>query len=119
LAEYQSAASIYVAPALYEPFGLTVLEAALSGCALVLSDIPSFRENWSGAALLIPTNDQDQWCTTLNHLINERDARLALARLAQRRAIELQPEEIGARYFTTYCEVLANQADAHLEIIAE
>jgi glycogen synthase len=119
LAEYQSAASIYVAPALYEPFGLTVLEAALSGCALVLSDIPSFRENWSGAALLIPTNDQDQWCAMLNHLINDRDGRLGLARLAQSRAAELQPEEIGTRYFTTYCDVLANQADAQMETIAE
>jgi glycogen(starch) synthase len=119
LAEYQSAASIYVAPALYEPFGLTVLEAALSGCALVLSDIPSFRENWSGAALLIRTNDQDEWCATLNKLIDERESRLALARLAQSRAAELQPEEIGSRYFTTYCEVLANHADAHMEIIAE
>ncbi len=35
---------------LYEPFGLSVLEAALSGCALVLGDIPSLRENWDGAA---------------------------------------------------------------------
>lgn len=51
LAEYLSTAAIYAGPALYEPFGLAVLEAALSGCALVLSDIPSFRENWSGAAL--------------------------------------------------------------------
>lgn len=118
LAEYQSAASIYVAPALYEPFGLTVLEAALCGCALVLSDIPSFRENWSGAALLISTNDQDEWCATLNNLIDEPEARLALARLAQSRAAELQPEEIGSRYFSTYCEVLAKHADAHMEIIA-
>ena len=31
-----SAASVYVLPAKYEPFGLSVLEAALSGCALVL-----------------------------------------------------------------------------------
>ncbi len=32
-------------PARYEPFGLSVLEAALSGCALVLGDIPSLRES--------------------------------------------------------------------------
>lgn len=117
LAEYLSAASIYVSPALYEPFGLTVLEAALSGCALVLSDIPSFRENWSGAALLIPPNDQDEWCATLNNLADDRESRSALTRQAQNRAAELQPEEIGSRYFATYCEVLSRQANAPMENI--
>jgi glycosyltransferase involved in cell wall biosynthesis len=52
-------AAIFVSPALYEPFGLSVLEAAAAGCALVLSDIPTFRELWSGAALFVdPTDDR-------------------------------------------------------------
>ena len=38
----------------YEPFGLAVLEAAQAGCALVLSDIPTFRELWDGAAMFVP-----------------------------------------------------------------
>ena len=38
-------AGIYALPAVYEPFGLSVLEAALSGCALVLGDIPSLARN--------------------------------------------------------------------------
>ena len=46
-------ASIFVAPARYEPFGLTILEAAAAGCALVLGDIPSLRENWAGAAVFV------------------------------------------------------------------
>ena len=46
LAGHLGSASIYALPALYEPFGLSVLEAALSGCALVLGDIPSLRELW-------------------------------------------------------------------------
>ena len=37
-----SRAAIFFSPALYEPFGLGVLEAAARGCALVLADIPSF-----------------------------------------------------------------------------
>jgi glycogen(starch) synthase len=112
LAEYLSMASIYAAPALYEPFGLTVLEAALSGCALVLSDIPSFRENWSGSALLIPADDHDEWCAALNSLADDHEARSVLARQAQDRAVALQPDEIGSRYFTAYCEVLAHCATA-------
>src|SRR5439155_1168938 len=50
-------ASIYAWPARYEPFGLSVLEAALSGCALVLGDIPSLRELWEGAAWFVPADD--------------------------------------------------------------
>jgi glycosyltransferase involved in cell wall biosynthesis len=50
-------AAIFVSPALYEPFGLSVLEAASAGCALVLSDIPTFRELWSGAALFVDPAD--------------------------------------------------------------
>ena len=46
LRQWFSRAGIYALPALYEPFGLSVLEAALSGCALVLGDIPSLREIW-------------------------------------------------------------------------
>src|SRR5207253_5156707 len=44
LAELRREAAIYAAPALYEPFGLGILEAARDGCALVLGDIPSLRE---------------------------------------------------------------------------
>jgi glycogen(starch) synthase len=115
LAEQMSAAAIYAAPALYEPFGLTVLEAALSGCALVLSDIPSFRENWSEAALLISTNDRNEWCAALNKLSNDGPLRETLARRALDRAAALEPEKIGSRYFDAYCAVLANQVSDHRE----
>ena len=46
-------ASLYVGASLYEPFGLAPLEAALRGCALVLSDIGSFRELWDGCARVL------------------------------------------------------------------
>ncbi len=41
---------LYVAPSLYEPFGLSPLEAAGHGCGLLLTGIGSFRELWTGAA---------------------------------------------------------------------
>lgn len=48
---------IFLSSALYEPFGLAVLEAAQAGCPLVLADIPTFRELWDGAALFVPAQD--------------------------------------------------------------
>ena len=41
-----STCATYAATSRYEPFGLAPLEAALSKCALILNDIPSFRELW-------------------------------------------------------------------------
>src|SRR3989337_4576415 len=48
ISAWYARASIYALPARYEPFGLSVLEAATAGCALVLGDIPSLRANWTG-----------------------------------------------------------------------
>ena len=63
LAGWLRAAAIYALPARYEPFGLVRLEAALSGCALVLGDIPSLREVWGDAALFVAPDDtrRSQW----------------------------------------------------------
>lgn len=54
LASEYAGASVFASLARYEPFGLAVLEAAQAGRALVLSDIPTFRELWDGAALFVP-----------------------------------------------------------------
>jgi len=50
-------ASIYISPARYDPFGLLPLQAALNGCALLLSDIPSYRELWDGVACFFRADD--------------------------------------------------------------
>jgi CDP-paratose 2-epimerase len=52
-----AASPVYASPALYEPFGLAVLEAAQAGCALVLSDIPTHREIWGEAAVFASPRD--------------------------------------------------------------
>ncbi len=57
LRDLYSRTAIYVATSRYEPFGLAPLEAALSGCALVLSDLPTLREIWSDAAVFYPAGD--------------------------------------------------------------
>ena len=75
--------SVFAAPALYEPFGLAVLEAAQSGLALVLSDIPTFRELWDGAALFVPPSDPAAWRAALERALA---APHSLAALAQKRA---------------------------------
>src|SRR3954447_4167657 len=108
LAERLGSAAIYAAPARYEPFGLGILEAAASGCALVLGDIPSLRENWDGAALFVPPNDATAWRTTLSCLIACDSRRDALGAVARRRALNFTRERIGVRYAELYRELLGS-----------
>jgi len=57
LRQLYSRASIYAATSRYEPFGLAPLEAALSRCAIVANDIPSFHEIWGDSAYYFSLND--------------------------------------------------------------
>lgn len=102
-AEYARAA-IYAHPARYEPFGLSVLEAALSGCALVLGDIPSLRENWEGAAVFVNPNSDLELETALNTLIEFEEPRRDLQALAHRRALTFSAANTVSAYLTLYPE---------------
>jgi glycogen(starch) synthase len=86
MAQQLGRATIFAAPARYEPFGLAVLEAAASGCALVLGDIPSLRENWNGAALFVDPENPPELAGAINALIAEPQRRSQLAAAARRRA---------------------------------
>lgn len=102
LAGWYARAAIYALPARYEPFGLSVLEAALSGCALVLGDIPSLRELWNGAAIFVPPDDCEALIAACNGLINDRSAREELARASANRARLFTPERMASGYLETY-----------------
>jgi glycosyltransferase involved in cell wall biosynthesis len=82
LADEYARAAVFVSTALYEPFGLAVLEAAQGGCALLLSDIPTFRELWQDVAIFIPPRDPDRIAYELDRLLRDpplRDERGAAA----------------------------------------
>lgn len=51
------AASLFVMPSLYEGFGIPILEAMLSECPVLASDIPVLRETGGDAALYTDTTD--------------------------------------------------------------
>jgi glycosyltransferase involved in cell wall biosynthesis len=77
---------IFASAALYEPFGLGVLEAAQAGCALVLSDIPTFRELWEGAALFVPADSPETFAAAFRQLLADPDEAEWWGRLARVRA---------------------------------
>lgn len=102
LAAWYGRASVYALPARYEPFGLSVLEAALSGCALVLGDVPSLRETWEGAARFVDPEDPAELAECLRELATDAAGRLELAATALGRALELTPERQAQRYLGVY-----------------
>jgi glycosyltransferase involved in cell wall biosynthesis len=83
-----SRASIFAATARYEPLGMPILEAALSRCAIIANDIPSFREIWGDAALYFRTNDADSLAESIRLLNSDRAMCRAYAELAYTRARE-------------------------------
>ena len=105
-----AAASIYALPARYEPFGISILEAAMSACALVIGDIPSLRENWEGAALLVTPHDHIGLRRTLERLIDDNAMRAELSALALERARELGPTKMAESYLDLYSELISHHA---------
>ncbi len=101
VANWMGRASIYLFPAKYEPFGLSVLEAGLCGCALVLGDIESLREVWGDAALYVSPGDRDETADTVKKLIENQALLFSYSQRALNRA----------RIFTA-----AKMADAYVEI---
>ncbi len=95
-------AAIYALPARYEPFGLSILEAALAGCALVIGDIATLRELWDGCAVFVPPDDDGALAEAISGLIGDLPRRRRLARLARRRARGLGPEPMTASYLAAY-----------------
>jgi len=103
---------IFVSSALYEPFGLTALEAAQAGCALVLSDIPTFRELWDGAALFAPARDENAFASAATTLLEDRLLRRRLERAAHERARRYKLEAMGQRMVALYDELVGKGAPA-------
>jgi glycosyltransferase involved in cell wall biosynthesis len=106
LASMESAA-IFAHPAFYEPFGLSVLEAAQAGCCLVLSDIPSLRELWSDAAVFIDPRNPEAWVSELNLLAGDKERRKRFASRAQANAARYTAHSTANQYGALYRSLLS------------
>lgn len=104
-------AAIYALPARYEPFGLSVLEAAMAGCALVLGDIPSLRENWTGAAVFVPPDNRRALAGALRRLMDDPEACRRLGALAQGRARRFDMTTTAGSYLAAYRDAVMPALD--------
>jgi glycosyltransferase involved in cell wall biosynthesis len=112
-------AAIFASPAYYEPFGLSVLEAAAAGCALVLSDIPTFRELWDGAAIFIDPADSRKWHRSLGQLCADDHKRRVLQQKAGERARQFSLIRTAEAYQRLYRALLgATSREKSIEVHA-
>ena len=107
LARLLARAAVFVHPARYEPFGLGPLEAALSGCALVLGDIPTLREVWGTAATYVDPDDGRGLASVLDGLLADPARAAVLGDQARRRAQTYHPAAMADAYLAAYRSLLS------------
>lgn len=107
LRQLYSGASIYIATSQYEPFGLAPVEAALSRCALLASDIPTFREVWGDNAVYFTNNDPQSLETALFRLCADADAIRDLgARALQHARTRYSAARMAKEYLELYASLV-------------
>ncbi|PVE25933.1 glycosyl transferase family 1 [Microvirga sp. KLBC 81] len=111
IARYLSSQPIFVSAAKYEPFGLAVLEAAQAGCALVLSDIPTFRELWDGEAAFVVPDDDQALAQVLDRLASDESTRRQLGEAAKKRAASYSVEAMSAGILEAYRSLLPSRPE--------
>jgi glycosyltransferase involved in cell wall biosynthesis len=108
-------AAVFVSPSLYEPFGLAALEAAEAGAALVLADIPTYRENWEGTALFFDPRQPEALARAVGAYAGDPGLRRTMAAKATARAADFTPARQLRGVLAAYDAAMAkarNPADA-------
>ncbi|RFZ82773.1 glycosyltransferase [Mucilaginibacter terrenus] len=109
VSEHLPESYIYIMPAKYEPFGLSVLEAALSGCLLLLADIPTFRELWSDAALFFNPNDPLELDQLLDYVILHPVECGQMIERSSKRSKNLSLENMANSYVSLYKSLIREE----------
>ncbi|HEX8546174.1 MAG TPA: glycosyltransferase family 4 protein [Cytophagaceae bacterium] len=104
--EWLSKASIYVLPVKYEPFGLSLLEAAMSRCAIVAGKTESLVEIWKDAATFVDQQDPEALLSAILNLIENGLFRKIIAGEVYNRSLRYTSHRMGAEYFETYMNLL-------------
>jgi glycogen(starch) synthase len=103
LRELFAQTAIYAATSRYEPFGLAPLEAALSRCAIIANDIPTFHEIWGDSALYFRWNDAESLHEHMVSLSADSELRTSYANKAYARACQrFISERIVEDYLNLY-----------------
>lgn len=109
-----ASASVFVFPSIAENFPISLLEAMLSGAAIVASDLPACREVLGDAALYTRAGDVESLRKYLLCLVNDSEKRDRYASLARRRVLDsfVWPR-IGTQYDELFTALTASTHSNH------
>lgn len=99
---YLADSCFFVLPAKYEPFGLSALEAALSGCLLLLAENPTLKELWQDTALYFDPDKPEEIDRLLDDLNNHPEKITCLVERSLARAKSFSLEQMVAKYLELY-----------------
>ncbi|GBC98641.1 N-acetylgalactosamine-N, N'-diacetylbacillosaminyl-diphospho-undecaprenol4-alpha-N-acetylgalactosaminyltransferase [bacterium HR17] len=103
---YQGA-TVFAYPALWEGFGLPVVEAMASGAPVLTSDTSSLREIAEGAAVLVDPLRVESIAEGLRRLLADADLRAALRQKGYARALQFSWRKTAEATLRVYEEVAA------------
>lgn len=107
-----ASADVFVAPNTGgESFGLVLLEAMASGCAVVASALPAFRFVAGDAALYAPPEDVAALERALKTMVRDREVRAEYQRRARERVATFDRERVMTEYLKVYAEAVENRSE--------
>ncbi|MDH3540600.1 MAG: glycosyltransferase family 4 protein [Acidimicrobiia bacterium] len=109
-ARHLAKAAVFVAPNTGgESFGLVLLEAMASGCALIASSLPAFQFVGGDAALYAPPGDVPAIAEALHTLLQDGVVRSEYQERARERARAFDRRQAVADYLKVYAEAVENR----------
>lgn len=106
LSALYSGADLYLAPAHYEGFGITLLEAFRTGCPVICSDIPAHREVGGEAVMYALDNDTRAWTGQIGDLLSSPERRADMIDRGYRRESEFSWTRAAQETESVYRELL-------------
>lgn len=115
--QFLKRARVYALPVRYEPFGLSFLEAAHCGCALVGGRIDSLLELWGDAMAYVDPDDPSELAQTCNRLLQDQNYLQTMASRACDRARGYSLASQAASYYALYRELLAGADSGQVHLV--
>jgi len=95
LSSYYKTADIFILTSNYEGWGMTIIEAAINGCPIIMTDVGCageiIKNNESG--LIIPVKNQKKLEEAINILLKDENLRTKLSENAKKAILKLPSQE--------------------------
>ena len=106
LAALREGAVAVLVPSRREGFGFPVLEAMAVGTPVIAADIPALREVGGHAATYLPPDDPSAWSDAIADLVDEPEAREAMAERGREQAARFTWEDTAEKTVAAWKDVL-------------